>query len=348
MGDDLKTIKLAAAQINSVFLDREASVDKACDFIHEAGQKGADIIGFPEGFIPAHPAWYGYLPANGGKSIPLAQELFKNAVEIPGAATDKLGQACRDGNITAVIGVCEKYANTTGTMFNTQIFIGPDGALLGKHQKLVATVGERLVHTGGYGDTLTTFDAPFGAISGLICGENSNPLAVYAMMAMHTMVHVAAWPPHFGGKRRMHKDIRAVTPGLAYSLGAFVINSASTVTDELIDLYAATDEDREHLASLKNVGTVSIINPSGDIIAESTGGGDQILYADADLNEVYGAKLVHDYAGHYNRFDIFSVSINRHAPKSLNLGNEASQPTAQPETSTSLYPHLEVLEGGGE
>lgn len=342
MGDELKTIKLAAAQVNSVFLDRDATVDKACDFIREAGANGADIIGFPEGFIPAHPAWYGYQPANGGKSAPLAVALFKNAVEIPSAATDKLGQACRDANITAVIGVCEKYPNTTGTMFNTQLFIGPDGAILGKHQKLVATVGERLVHTGGHGDTLTTFDAPFGPVSGLICGENSNPLAVYAMMAMHTMVHVAAWPPHFGGRRAMHKDIGAVTPGLAYSLGAFVINSASAVTDELIDLYAATEEDRAHLTSLKDVGTVSIVNPSGDIIAKSEGGGDQILYADADLNEVYGAKLVHDYAGHYNRFDIFSVTINRDAPKPLNFEN--TEPYGVP----SSHPFLEVLEGGGE
>jgi len=347
MGDDLKTIKLVAAQVNSVFLDRDASVDKACDFIREAGTQGADIIGFPEGFIPAHPAWYGYQPANGGKSIPLAQELFKNAVEIPGPATVKLGQACRDANITAVIGICEKYPNTTGTMFNTQVFIGPDGTVLGKHQKLVATVGERLVHTGGYGDTLTAFYAPFGTMSELICGENSNPLAVYVMMAMHTMVHVAAWPPHFGGRRAMQKDILAITPGLAYSLGAFVINTAGTVTDELIDLYAATDEDREHLASLKDVGTASIIAPSGDVIAKTVSGGDQLLYADADLNQVFGAKLVHDYAGHYNRFDIFNFSVNRNAPKPLNLENEAS-PIDQENTSGAARPHFEVLEGGGE
>jgi len=207
MGDELQKVKLAAVQASSVFLDREATVEKASAIIAEAGAEGADIIGFPEGFIPAHPAWYGYQPAAGGKSGPLARELFQNAVEIPGPATEALSAACRAASINAVVGVCEKRPGTNGTMFNTQLFIGADGKILGKHQKLAPTVGERLVHTGGWGDTLTTFPTPFGNVSGLICGENSNPLAVYVMLAMNSVVHVASWPPHFGGGRSMQQTI---------------------------------------------------------------------------------------------------------------------------------------------
>ncbi len=346
MGDELQKVKLAAVQAASVFLDREATVDKACAIIREAGANGADIIGFPEGFIPAHPAWYGYLPAAGGKSIPLANKLFQNAVEIPGPATDALAAACRDGQINAVIGVCEKRAGTNGTMFNTQLFIGADGQILGKHQKLAPTYGERLVHTGGWGDTLTTFPTPFGNVSGLICGENSNPLAVYVMLAMNTVVHVAAWPPHMGGTRSMQDVITAVGPGLARTLAAFVINSGGIVTDEVIDLYAATDADRAHLESLKDLGSASIVGPNGNIIAGPMGPGEGILYADVDLNDVVTAKMGHDYAGHYNRFDIFNLTVNRAAPASLNeqhweanSGDEADAPGA---------PNLEVIEAGGE
>jgi nitrilase len=53
--------------------------------------------------------------------------------------------------------VCEKLPNTIGTLFNSQVFIGPRGEYLGKHQKLMPTVGERLVHIGGRGDTLRAF-----------------------------------------------------------------------------------------------------------------------------------------------------------------------------------------------
>ena len=90
------TVKVAAAQMAPVFLDREATVEKACALIREAGAKGADIIGFPEGFIPAHPSWYGHLPATGARSMELARALFRNAVEIPGPATEALSAACRE------------------------------------------------------------------------------------------------------------------------------------------------------------------------------------------------------------------------------------------------------------
>jgi aliphatic nitrilase len=102
-----------------------------------------------------------------------------------------LSAAARDANAYVVVGVCEKVPNTIGTMFNTQVYLGPDGSLIGKHQKIVPTVGEKLVHAGGFGDTFGAFQTGFGPMSGLICGENSNPLAVFALTAEGTRVHVA-------------------------------------------------------------------------------------------------------------------------------------------------------------
>jgi predicted amidohydrolase len=102
------------------------------------------VIAFPEGFIPAHPVWYHNHAASGAIANQLAVELFKNSVEIPGPETAALWEAARDANAYVVIGVCEKMPGTIGTMFNRQLYIGPDGILIRKHQKIMPTVGERL------------------------------------------------------------------------------------------------------------------------------------------------------------------------------------------------------------
>src|SRR5436189_1571518 len=197
MGDSFGTVKVAAVQAASVFLDREGSTQKACRLIREAGKNGARIIGFPEGFIPAHPVWYHHHAASGAIANRLAVELFKNSVEIPGPEINALCNAARDASAYVVIGVCEKMPNTLGTMFNSQVYIAPDGGFIRKHQKIMPTVGERLVHAGGYGDTFGAFASEFGPMSGLICGENSNPLAVFALTAEGTRIHVMSWPNHF-------------------------------------------------------------------------------------------------------------------------------------------------------
>src|SRR5258706_2598313 len=194
MGDKYPIVKVAAVQAASVFLDREGSTEKACRLIREAGKKGARLIGFPEGFVPAHPVWYHHHPATGAKATELAVLLFRNAVEIPGPEIDAICAAAREANAYVVMGVCEKLPRTIGTMFNTQVYIGPDGQLLGKHQKLVPTVGERLVHSGGFGDTFGAFQTEFRPMSRLICGEKFQPPSLFALTAGRTPVHVLSLP----------------------------------------------------------------------------------------------------------------------------------------------------------
>ncbi len=231
MGDRYETVKVAAVQAASVFLDRTGSTDKACGLIREAGRNGARVIGFPEGFIPAHPVWYHHHVATGAIANRLSVELFKNAVEIPGLETAALSAAAKDAGAYVVMGLCEKIPNTIGTLFNTQLYIGPDGALLGKHQKIMPTVGERLVHTGGHGDTFGAFQTAFGPMSGLICGENSNPLAVFALTAEGTRIHVMSWPNHFptSGDPMRHR-VAVDSQAFAQMSKAFVISPAARST----------------------------------------------------------------------------------------------------------------------
>src|SRR5262249_43665488 len=124
MGDKYPVLKVAAVQAASVFLDREASTEKACRLIREAGRAGGRVIGFPEGFIPAHPVWYHHHAATSAVANDLAGTLFRNSVEIPGPEVEALGAAAREANAYVVIGVCEKLPRTIGTMFNTQVYLG--------------------------------------------------------------------------------------------------------------------------------------------------------------------------------------------------------------------------------
>lgn len=325
MGDSYGVVKVAAVQAASVFLDREASTAKACRLIREAGANGARVIGFPEGFIPAHPVWYHHHAATSAIANRLAVELFKNAVEIPGPQTDALCEAARDAGAYVVVGVCEKLPNTTGTMFNSQIYIGPDGRIIRKHQKIMPTVGERLVHMGGYGDTFGAFASEFGPMSGLICGENSNPLAVFALIAEGTRIHVMSWPNHFPTSGDPLRNRVAIdSQAFAQMSKAFVISACGTVDERMIEMLKTGPEGERFLRNPDCCGGSMIVDPLSRIIAGPMGAEEGILYADCNLELGIQMKLRHDFAGHYNRPDIFQVHVNRAAPQLYRVHNDAA------------------------
>ena len=314
MGDSFPVIRAAAVQAASVFLDREGSTAKACALIREAGRNGAQLIAFPESFIPAHPIWFHFHPGTGRIGTELSVELFKNAVEIPGPEVAELQRAAADAQAYVVIGVCEKRPNTTGTMYNSQIFLSPDGSLLGRRQKLMPTVGERLVHTGGSGDSLSTFDTSFGPASALICGENSNPLAIFAMTAQYSRVHVMSWPNHFPvSGRPMRERVSIDSQAFAQMSKAFVISACGTVDEQTVARLQLSEADQDVIRAPEFCGGSVIVSPDSQIVAGPLGNEEAILYADLDLEAGVRMKLRHDFAGHYNRPDIFSVRVRTDA-----------------------------------
>ncbi len=315
MGDLLPTVRVAAIQAAPVFLDREATVEKASRLIQEAGAGGAKLVGFPEGFIPGHPLWYHFLPATGARSRQLATQLFLNSIEVPSPATERLCSAAREAGAYVVIGFCERLSGKTGTMYNSQLFLSPAGEIIGKRQKIMPTGGERMVHTLGSGDGLRPIETEFGPVSGLICGENSNPLAVFALEAMGSRIHVASWPSHFTETQSMLDAIEISTRALAYQGGVFVVNAVGLVSDEMIDILAASEDDRQFLKRRQQEsGGASIVGPRGRFIAGPMGPGEGILYADVNLNEIVTRKIIQDFAGHYNRPDLFTLTLNTDSP----------------------------------
>ena len=174
MPNNKHAVKLAVVQAAPVFLDRAATVEKACSYIRQAGKEGAALVAFPESFIPAYPDWvWAVPPGEEGTLNELYAGLFENAVEIPGPDTQALCQAARAAGVYVVVGVTERSPQTSnGSLYNTLLYIDPQGSVMGRHRKLVPTGGERLVWAPGDGSTLQVYDTPLGKIGGLICWEN--------------------------------------------------------------------------------------------------------------------------------------------------------------------------------
>lgn len=308
--------RVAAVQAASDFLSREGSTRKACALIREAGANGAQLIAFPEGFIPGHPGWFHLHPDTHPVSTELSLALFKNAVEVPGAQTAALAAAAQDAGAYVVMGVCERVRGTDGTLFNTQLYFSPEGDLIGKHRKLMPTLGERLVHAPGFGDTFGTFPTSFGRASALICGENQNPLAIFALAAEHTRVHAMSWPPHFNqGVRKMADLVELTSRAFATMAKSFVVSACGVIDETMIAKVDATDADEAFLRNPDSCGGSMVVAPNGTILAGPLPGGQEgIAYADVDLEATVRAKLHQDFAGHYNRADVFQLRVSKHAP----------------------------------
>ncbi len=262
----------------------------------------------------------------------LARQALGVALCRPGAAQDDraaappergdhpIEKAARRSQAYVVMGCAQKDAGSYGTLYNTQIIFGPDGRILGKHRKLIPTAGERLIHTGGDGSTLLTYDTPFGGLSGLICGENINSLARTALLMDGEVVHVASWPAFAvqGNERQTHTmDVRMRY--YAFEGRIFVISSAAVWTEAMKDVLELDATARSSF--IGEGGHSGILNPMGDYIAGPQDAGETILYADLDLEQVARGKITQDVTGHYQRFDVFSLTVNREP-----LGQAMRQP----------------------
>lgn len=332
MSEEWSNLKVAAVQASPVFLNKEGSVGKACRLIKEAGEEGAEIIVFPEGFIPTHPIWYHFHEGTGPIATELSKELFNHSIEIPGPEVSALAKAAAEVDAYVIMGACEKLPGSTGTMYNTQIYIGPDGKYLGKHQKIMPTVGERFVHAGGFGDTFGTIQTKFGPMSALMCSENSNPLAISALTSQSTRIHGMSWPNHWGkAVDSMKENVKIATLNFAQVSKAFVISACSVVDEEMIAGLQLSEEDKKLFENPEFTGGSMIASPEAKLIAGPLGNEEGILYADINLEECVIHKLHHDFSGHYNRPDIFQLYINKSAPK---LYNEIEERTVGYEIQT--------------
>jgi aliphatic nitrilase len=217
------------------------------------------------------------------------------------------------------MGVCERASGAPGSLFNSQLFFGPGGQYLGKHQKLQPTAGERIVHWGGWGDTLGPFETEYGPASALVCGENSNPLEIFALTAAGTRLHGMSWPPHFrsaaNGTSLMPQTSLLAAQNFALMSKAFVISACGVVHPGYAEDLAITAESAQKIASGAGQGGSAIIGPDTRVLAGPLDGRTEgIIYADLDFDQWARQKIAQDFAGHYNRNDDFQLRIKRKPP----------------------------------
>jgi predicted amidohydrolase len=308
MAEEYKKFKAAAVQASPVFpMNRRATVDKACALIGEAGKNGAQLVVFPETFVPMYPNW----------SIDLqnptewAQNLFhltREAIEIPGHETELLGKAAKKAGVYLCLGVNEKVKNYDGMLFNSLLFMGPDGQVMGRHRKLLPSNREKVFwHRGDGADIKSVYETELGRVGGLICYEHLQPLLKYALYAQGEQVHCACWPgwPHYPSPGRSNKHvIDVVTRSYALEGQCFVVLSSLYVPEGL-----------GQKAGLGNAAWVffggsGIINPSGEYLAGPVYDQEDILYANIDLSLIPMRKAAVDTTGRDTRWDILSLNIH--------------------------------------
>ncbi|MGD2024144.1 MAG: carbon-nitrogen hydrolase family protein [Desulfobacterales bacterium] len=300
-------LKVAVVQAAPVLFDREATVEKTCALIEQAAEAAAQLILFPEAFIPAYPRGLSFGTVVGSRS-PEGREIWQayweNTVEVPGPITEKLGEAARKANVYLAIGVIERDAlRSTATLYCTLLYFGPDGRLLGKHQKLKPTAAERLIWGEGDGSTLTVIETEIGKMGGLICWENYMPLARMAMYNKGVELYLA---PTADARDTWQSTLRHIAcEGRCFVLGCNQYMTKEMYPPDLKKLKELSDQPEVMCR-----GGSAIISPLGEVLAGPLFDQEGILFASLDLGEIARSKFDFDVVGHYARPDVFQLVIN--------------------------------------
>lgn len=300
-------VKVAVIQAASVLFDREATVEKACKLIAEAAATGAQLVLFPEAFVPAYPRGLSFGMVVGSRTLEgrhLWQRYWENSVEVPGPATERLGEAVAAAGVHLAIGVIERDRRFSGgTLYCTLLYFGPNGRVIGKHRKLQPTAAERLIWGQGDGSTLTVLETPLGRVGGLICWENYMPLARMALYGQGVQLYLA---PTADARDTWQATLRHIAcEGRCFVLGCNQFVGRN--------MYPADLPGVEELAGQPEVmcrGGSAIISPLGEVIAGPLYDQEGMLVADLDLDEIVRGKVDFDAVGHYARPDVLQLVVD--------------------------------------
>jgi predicted amidohydrolase len=319
--DSLARFKAAAIQAKPVWLDKAATVAKACRLIDEAASDGNRLIVFPEAWIPTFPYWPRALSQPDKQlSTEAYVGLYHQAVDVPGPETEAIGEAARRAGATVVIGINERDRALGNTLFNSLLYFAVDGGLIGHHRKLMPTWDERAVWGIGDGTDLAVYDTPVGRLGGLICGNNSITLAKYYLLTQGEQVHVAVWP----NRHSISEMAELVARGYALEGQVFVVSAcgimdAADVPDDF-PLKSRTVWDMD--------GGSGIVGPNGRWLAGPVYGREAIVSAEIDLDRIIAAKANQDVVGHYGRPDLFRLEVRRGGDRWRNVVGEATPGSA--------------------
>lgn len=317
--------RVAVVQAAPVAFDADKTLAKIERLSAEAAAKGAQLVLFPEAFVGCYPRELSF-GATVGHRTPEGRDDYRiyweNAIEIPSAATRRLGAIAASNKIYLIVGVIERDG---GTLYCTVVFFAPDGAYMGKHRKLMPTGSERLIWGFGDGSTMPVYDTPLGKVGAVICWENYMPLMRAAHYAKGIQIYCA---PTADGRDTWLATMRHIAiEGRCFVLSC---NQFARRSDYPADY--ANDSGGEPDRVMSRGGSV-IINPLGEILAGPDYESEAILVADLDMNQIAQGKFDFDVVGHYARPDVFSLFVDE-TPKASVVFSTTPRPiTAAPSPS---------------
>jgi len=295
-------VKVAVVQASPEFFNKNKTLKKSIKLISSARKLGAQLVIFPEAYIPAYPRGFNFGIQIGDRKATgkeLWQVYFENSLEIPGPEIDLLAREAKKHHLYLSMGIVEKEG---ASLYCTNLLFGPEGKLLGKHQKLKPTAGERYIWGEGDGSTLNTYETDIGVLGGLICWENYMPLARMAMYQKGVQLYIA---PTADQREEWQYTIQHI----ALEGRCFVLSCNQYVNKDMIPEEYLKKDGIKRTKSLESRGGSLIVSPMGKILAGPLWDKEGILYAELDLNEVVRGKFDFDVAGHYNRPDVFTFKV---------------------------------------
>ena len=323
ISEQLPTIKVAAVQAAPVFLDRDATIAKLDTLVGEAANEGAELVVFGESFVAGFPIWNGVLPPVDQHE--LHQKLFESSITVPGVKTQELGQIAANYGVVLSVGINERASHTLGQLFNSNLIFDREGHLVNHRRKLVATWYERLTWSHGDAHDLKPVDIGGWGLGALICGENTNTLARYTLLAQGERLHIATYPPSWPFDQRsnmpeydLEDSIRIRSAAHSFEGKVFSVVAATALDDEAVECVAQGDERIAKL--LRSTPTSSlIVGPRGETLAGPLVGGEGILYAEVNLADEIALKQAHDIVGTYQRSDIFHLTVDNTRPDPITI-----------------------------
>ena len=324
--DEFPRFTAAAVQASPVYLDADATVDKAVALIEEAARGGASLVVFPEVFVPGYPYWNWTM--NPVQGSPWFERLYRSSIDVPGPQVDTLREAARRHGVVLVIGVNERGRHSLGVLYNTVLTIGADGELLGVHRKLVPTWAEKLTWTNGDGSSLRVHRTPIGPLGVLACGENTNTLARFTLLAQGELVHAASYIalPVAPADYDMAEAISLRTAAHCFEGKLFSVVACSTISPDMVDTIAGDDQEVRRMLARPRSALSGVFGPDGRPVGKPLIDDEGIVYGEIDLAKCIQPKQMHDIVGHYNRFDIFQLHVNN---KPLTPVTFATDPASQ-------------------